>query len=211
MGFLFEKCTFAVLDEYTIKECDPFSCGHQDLDDFFHNDAPLYNAQLLGKSYCFRSDKKPSDIVCAFTVSNDSIRVNILPNSREKKVQKAIPRAKQMRRYPGVLIGRLGINKEYKHQGIGSDLMTFIKSWFIDAGNKTGCRFLIVDAYNENIPLNYYLKNGFKYLFSTEAQEVEYTGFETGTHLKTRLMYFDLIDIMPYHNNSSKDSINGNY
>ena len=118
MGFLFEKCTFAVLDEYTIKECDPFSCGHQDLDDFFHNDAPLYNAQLLGKSYCFRSDKKPSDIVCAFTVSNDSIRVNILPNSREKKVQKAIPRAKQMRRYPGVLIGRLGINKEYKHQGL---------------------------------------------------------------------------------------------
>lgn len=93
MGFLFEKCTFAVLDEYTIKECDPFSCGHQDLDDFFHNDAPLYNAQLLGKSYCFRSDKKPSDIVCAFTVSNDSIRVNILPNSREKKVQKEIGRA----------------------------------------------------------------------------------------------------------------------
>ena len=116
MGFLFEKCTFAVLDEDTIKECDPFSCGHQDLDDFFHNDAPLYNAQLLGKSYCFRSDKKPSDIVCAFTVSNDSIRVNILPNSREKKVQKDIPRAKQMHRYPGVLIGRLGINKEYKHQ-----------------------------------------------------------------------------------------------
>ena len=191
MGFLFEKCTFAVLDEDTIKECDPFSCGHQDLDDFFHNDAPLYNAQLLGKSYCFRSDKKPSDIV--------------------KKVQKDIPRAKQMHRYPGVLIGRLGINKEYKHQGIGSDLMTFIKSWFIDAGNKTGCRFLIVDAYNENIPLNYYLKNGFKYLFSTEAQEVEYTGFETGTHLKTRLMYFDLIDIIPYPNNSSKDAIDGNY
>ena len=47
--FFFEKCTFAVLDEDTIKECDPFSCGHQDLDDFFHNDAPLYNAQLLGK------------------------------------------------------------------------------------------------------------------------------------------------------------------
>ena len=41
-----------------------------------------------------------------------------------------------MRRYPGVLIGRLGINKEYKHQGIGSDLMTFIKSWFIDAGKQ---------------------------------------------------------------------------
>ena len=61
---------------------------------------------------------------------------------------------------------------------------------------KQGVRFLIVDAYNENIPLNYYTEKRFQYLFSTEAQEVEYTGFETGTHLKTRLMYFDLIDIM---------------
>lgn len=63
-----------------------------------------------------------------------------------------------MRRYPGVLIGRLGINTEFAHRGIGSELMEFIKSWFIDAGNKTGCRFLIVDAYNEEIPLGYYQK-----------------------------------------------------
>ena len=54
MGFLFEKCTFAVLDEYTIKECDPFSCGHQDLDDFFHNDAPLYNAPVPNKCAALR-------------------------------------------------------------------------------------------------------------------------------------------------------------
>lgn len=125
---------------------------------FFRQDAPLYSRQMLGKSYCFRLDEDPSVIVCAFTLSNDSIRVDILPNSREKKVQKDIPRSKQMRRYPGVLIGRLGINTEFAHRGIGSELMEFIKSWFIDAGNKTGCRFLIVDAYNEEIPLGYYQK-----------------------------------------------------
>ena len=54
-------------------------------------------------------DEDLSVIVCAFTLSNDSIRVDMLPNSREKKVQKNIPHSKQMRRYPGVLIGRLGI------------------------------------------------------------------------------------------------------
>lgn len=164
--------------------------------EFFQKDAPFYSKQLLGKSYCFRMDEDSRIIVCAFTVSNDSIRVDVLPNSREKKVQKTIPYTKQMRRYPGVLIGRLGINKDFKHQGIGSDLMTFVKSWFIDEGNKTGCRFLIVDAYNEALPLSYYQKNGFKYLFSTEMQEAEYTGFEAGTHLNTRLMYFDLIDLI---------------
>ena len=151
---------------------------------------------MLGKSYCFRLDEDSSVIVCAFTLSNDSIRVDMLPNSREKKVQKNIPHSKQMRRYPGVLIGRLGINVGFAHRGIGSELIEFIKSWFIDAGNKTGCRFLIVDAYNEEIPLGYYQKNGFTFLFSSESQEAENTGFNKDTKLRTRLMYFDLISLV---------------
>ena len=122
--------------------------------------------------------------------------MDMLPNSREKKVQKNIPHSKQMRRYPGVLIGRLGINVDFAHRGIGSELMEFIKSWFLDAGNKTGCRFLIVDAYNEEIPLGYYQKNGFAFLFSSESQEAENTGFDKSTKLRTRLMYFDLISLV---------------
>ena len=112
------------------------------------------------------------------------------------KLRKNIPRSKQMRRYPGVLIGRLGINMDFAHRGIGSELMEFIKSWFLDAGNKTGCRFLIVDAYNEEIPLGYYQKNGFAFLFSSESQEAENTGFDKDTKLRTRLMYFDLISLV---------------
>lgn len=196
MGFLLEKCIFSPLDEVVISGCRPFSCGNSDLDEFFQHDAPLYSAQMLGKSYCFRLDEDPSVIVCAFTLSNDSIRVDMLPNSREKKMQKNIPHSKQMRRYPGVLIGRLGINVDFAGRGLGTELMDFIKSWFIDAGNKTGCRFLIVDAYNEEKPLGYYQKNGFVFLFSTESQEAEYTGFDKDTKLRTRLMYFDLISLV---------------
>lgn len=196
MGFLLNKCSFSPLDENVIAGCRPFSCGNIDLDEFFQHDAPLYSKQMLGKSYCFTLDEDSSVIVCAFTLSNDSIRVDMLPNSREKKVQKGIPHSKQMRRYPGVLIGRLGININFAHRGIGSELMEFIKSWFIDAGNKTGCRFLIVDAYNEEIPLGYYQKNGFTFLFSTESQEAENTGLDRNTKLRTRLMYFDLIELV---------------
>ncbi len=71
--------------------------------------------------------------------------------------------------------------------------MDFLKSWFIDEDNKTGCRFLIVVSYNENGPMNYYKKNHFAPLFSTEAQEREYTGFSEKQVLRTRLLYFDLI------------------
>jgi hypothetical protein len=71
--------------------------------------------------------------------------------------------------------------------------MDFIKSWFIDPNNKTGCRFIVVDAYNEPIPIKYYKQNDFEFLFSTEDQEKEYMGLMDENQLKTRLMYFDLI------------------
>lgn len=71
------------------------------------------------------------NIVCMFTLSNDSIRVDVIPNSRGRKLSHDIPREKRMRRYPAVLIGRLGINVDFRHQGIGSELLDFIKSWFM--------------------------------------------------------------------------------
>ena len=124
MGFLLDKCSFSPLDEEVIAGCRPFSCGNVDLDEFFQHDAPLYSRQMLGKSYCFRLDEDMSVIVCAFTLSNDSIRVDMLPNSREKKVQKNIPHSKQMPlphpslipplspRYPSVIsLIRQGRNK----------------------------------------------------------------------------------------------------
>jgi len=109
-------------------------------------------------------DTDPSVIVCAFTVSNDSVKVNFLPNSRKKKLVKSIPQIKQFRSWPAVLIGRLGVNQAFKNIGIGRELMDFIKSWFINHNNKTGCRFLVVDAYNEPQPIQYYKKNNFEFL-----------------------------------------------
>jgi hypothetical protein len=193
LNFLSNNCTFSVLNEVVLKSSSFFDCGHPDLNDFFSNDCIAYSKELLGKSYCFRLDSDQSVIACAFTVSNDSIKVNSLPNSRKKKLVKSIPRPKQFRSYPAVLIGRLGVNQNYKGVGIGRELMDFIKSWFIDPNNKTGCRFIVVDAYNEPIPIKYYMQNDFEFLFSTEEQEKEYMGLLLDDQLKTRLMYFDLI------------------
>ena len=60
------------------------------------------------------------------------------------------------------------------------DLNDFIKHYFV-ADNKTGCRFITVDAYAAAIP--FYLKNGFVPLNDEEADE------------PTRLLYFDLNDL----------------
>lgn len=193
MNFLENKCTFSRLSKEVVDSSYSFDCGHEDLNDFFKNDSLNYEREFLGKSYCFFLDENPNEIICIFTVSNDSIKANFLPNARKKKVSKQMPREKHFRSYPAVLVGRLGVNQKYRNKGIGGKLMDFIKSWFIDTNNKTGCRFVVVDAYNEDAPIAYYQKNGFDFLFSTEEQEKEYTGLATDDSLATRLMYFDLI------------------
>lgn len=198
MGFLDEKCTLKIYDKEILDDCLPFDCGNDDLNEFFSKDVLNYTSKLLGKSYCFTLDDNPKQVVAAFTVANDSIKTYTLPNARKKKVNKGVTREKQMRSYPAVLIGRLGVDKDIrkelrKDKSIGDELMDFIKSWFIDKGNKTGCRFIIVDAYNQKKPLAYYERNRFINLFSSESQEKEYTNFPKERDLKTRLLFFDLI------------------
>ena len=73
--------------------------------------------------------------------------------------------------------------------------MQSIKSWFVDEYNKTGCRYLVVDAYNEEIPIRYYRNNGFDFMFSTEEQEKQYRNISGDSPLNTRLMFFDLMQI----------------
>ena len=196
MGFLADNCTLHVLDQETIEKCNPFSCGNEDLDDFFNNDAHNYRSQLLGKSYCYRLDEDNNTIVCAFTVSNSSIKVGDLSGSRRKRVQRKIPHDKHRNDYPAVLIGRLGVNVDFKGRGIGRELMEFIKSWFIDPQNKTGCRFVIVDAYNRKEVIKYYQDNGFEFVFTKESDEREHYHAKKKNELESRLMYFDLIRLL---------------
>jgi hypothetical protein len=198
LSFLLDRCTLHWYDHTILESCQVFDCGHPDLNDFFVNEAIAYNNELLGKTYCFTLDENPSIIVCAFTLANDSIKIFQLPNARKKKITKEIPYPKHMKSYPAVLIGRLGVHKDFRFiegelQRTGDQLMDFIKSWFIEKSNKTGCRFIVVDSYNEPIPLKYYSKNGFIHLFSSEDQEKEYSGLKPDDKLNTRLMYFDLI------------------
>lgn len=78
-------------------------------------------------------------------------------------------------RYPGVLVGRLAVATKFSNKGIGSEVLDFIKMWFLDDANKTGCRFAIVDAKNEPNVLRFYEKNNFKTLFPREIDEIFYT------------------------------------
>lgn len=194
---LLEQCKLYVATSKKLAESEPFVCDNEDLNDFFANDVVPFHKRLLGKTYFFCLKNSPNTIVSAFTLSNDSIRItNKLPEEDKFSFLKdsELDR-KNLRRYPAVLIGRLGTSKDFEGKGYGTAVMDFIKLWF-RTGNKTGCRFVIVDAYNNPRTINYYVKNGFRYLIPDERHEAKYMGIGVGRlPLNTRLMYFDLLNI----------------
>ena len=82
---------FAELTKELLDRSFCFSCGDDDLDDFFNNEAVLYREKLMGKTYCLIEVLTPEEtnqsgkeyrIIVAFTVANDSLRIYDLPNNR---------------------------------------------------------------------------------------------------------------------------------
>ena len=193
MSFLDDTCSLHRLNEPN--EIDGFSCGDKDFDDFFTHDCFAYDKQLLGKTYCYKLDKDPQTVVCAFTLANAGIRVSDLPNARRKKIEANIPHVKSLKDYPAVLVARLGVSVNFRSKHIGSDVLDNIKYWFLDPYNKTGCRYVLVDAYNSASTIRFYESNGFATVFSTENQEKEYRQIDQDRPLNTRLMYFDLMPL----------------
>lgn len=174
--------------------CNKFSCNNSDLDDFFAEDSLLYEKELLGKTYAWINVDNVREIVAMVTLSNDSVKLKNISNAARNRIQRGIVNAKRGINYPAVLIGRLGVSSDYQGRGlkIGSQILNFLKDWFRSISNKTGCRFLLVDAYNNLNTLLFYEKNGFKFLYSTEEDERKFLNISGEKNLDTRFMYFDL-------------------
>jgi GNAT superfamily N-acetyltransferase len=98
------------------------------------------------------------------------------------KKKKAFPQSKHLRYYPAVKIARLGVSSDFTRLGIGSEIIEFLKVFFI-IRNKTGCRYITVDAYNNQKTIKFYEKNGFALFTQEDANK------------QTRTMYFDLLPL----------------
>ena len=188
-------CTLYKLNELILNNCIPLNCGMDDLNDFFANDAITYDKDLMGKTYCWLDNANDRKIVAMITLANAGIQTTHLPNNPKRHLNKTIAFNKQGRTYPAVLIGRLGVDKDYQGAQfrIGAQIMDFIKDWFISADNKTGCRFILVDAVNNPHTLAYYERNGFKPLFPRERDEKSFYDIDPSKELRTRMYYFDLL------------------
>jgi GNAT superfamily N-acetyltransferase len=174
---LIEKFTIVRLESpFTIKS---FDCTDRELNEFLSEDAMDHGAQLLSVTYLLMDG---DEIMAYFSVLNDSIRhSDTSSNSELRKMLKQIPFAKRgYKSHPAVKVGRFAVNKHYQSKGIGSEVMTFIKGYFLNK-NKTGCRFITVDANNNPRTIKFYQENGFDFLTKRDTKD------------SNRLMFFDLI------------------
>ena len=173
----------SILDsEDEFEQLKTFDCGDDDLNEFFREDALPHKEELLAETYALRlidseatgSNDSLSDPVAFVTFNNDNIELT------QRKRKKLLPAKKARYRYlPAVKIGRLGVRKEYQRKDIGTHLLNMVKRLFL-TNNRTGCRFITVDAYNKPRVLKFYLKNDFSFLHNKDENKA------------TRIMYFDL-------------------
>ena len=171
--------------EFRVRRLDPgevrppFDCKDDDLNEFFHVDSTVSDQQLVSVTYVAETIVD-NEAIAFFSVSNDAVKKEDLTSGRRGKFLKKVPRQKQYKSLPAVKIGRLGVCEHMQGNGIGQDILDYIKMSFTD-GNKTGCRFILVDAYNKDRVLKFYQSNDFDFLIPPEEGET------------TRLMFFDLI------------------
>lgn len=159
-----------------------FDGGDGDLNDFLLNEASLYRNALLSVTYVVEV-KETREVLAYFSLSNDKVSISDFESKSDfNRFRKhKFVNEKRLRSYPAIKIGRLAISKNAQRQSIGTYLLEFIEDYFI-VDNKSGCRFVTVDAYMDAIP--FYIKNNYQFLNNDDEDKC------------TRVMYFDLASLL---------------
>ena len=162
--------------------CSSLGANDRDLEDFLATDAYQHFVDRIAVTYALTSTEAPQSPLGFATLSNDAIvidRENPLPEVANYPYTS----------FPAVKIGRFGVVLPLQRHGLGSLFITMLKKLMYEA-NRTGCRFITVDAWRnrkDGVDVTpFYGKHGFALLPS---------------HKKTSRyvpMYFDLLSHAPH-------------
>ncbi len=156
-----------------------FDCSDSDLNEFFHKDVLVHEAELYTKTYALKSydidtGEKCLPVAALVSYCNDAVRLKDFKNHVDE-----LPEEKRYPSIPAVKIARLGVQKILRGHGIGSLLLNLTKVLFV-TNNRTGCRFITVDAYNHPKVLEFYRRENFDFIWNKDATK------------QTRIMFYDL-------------------
>lgn len=157
-------------------EIKPFKCEDKDLSGFLVDDAKKYMEELMAVTYLIESRERDKTIAY-FSLLNDKISYDPQNRSIWNKLNRMISNPKRRKHYPAIKIGRLAVSQDYRHIGLGWDIINMIK-YISTHDNRSGCRFVTVDAYPNAV--EFYKKCGFSH-FSGDGRNGD-----------TVSLYFDL-------------------
>lgn len=118
---------------------------------FYYNDLQRYQESNLSTVRLVKIEDK---IVGYFTVSMNAIELDKL--GKDEKVKNTTPK-----KYPAMLIGRMGIDKKYRRRGIGSEICQFCRGLAIEIGQKVACRYVMIHTTDDKNKIHFYSESGF--------------------------------------------------
>jgi GNAT superfamily N-acetyltransferase len=150
-----------------------FDCGDLDLNEYFQKDAVFHKKELITQTYYLEVVDQTGIPLALIDFCNDTVKLKNFQDHPDIASKKRYPFL------PAVKITRFGVSKDLQNQDIGTHVMNMVKRFFV-TNNRTGCRFITVDAYNNERVLRFYLANGFKPFNDKDSRR------------QTRSLYFDL-------------------
>ena len=130
-----------------------FSCGEELLDNYLKRQAGQDIKRKL--SVCFiLNDNESDEIQGYYTLSNNSISLDLIPNSFKKHLPKSYTSI------PTTLLGRLAVDNKYKNQGLGKLLLVDALKRSFEVSKISGSFAVVTVPLNENAE-KFYSKYGF--------------------------------------------------
>lgn len=161
---------------------------------FLQKKAKAYWKQRLCVTHVFTPLDNPSFVAGYFTLSADSIQIDISMGKTERRVKTkrlGMPHEKRLlHTYPAVKLGMLAKNTAFVEKGFGRDMIKAIKSIVLNDSGIYCCRYIIIDAINDPGIIKFYLDNGFEFLY--ESEEDEKVAMNDPDELTTRYMLYNL-------------------
>lgn len=130
-----------VTADYVMK---PFDCGDVDLNGFLLNDSRRFANTKIANTFVLEEN---GEIIAYFCLLNDKISKLDVTSGTWRKVKKKFPHEKHFSSYPAIKIGRFAVSLQNRGQGLGSQVMQFLKYMLRDENTYSAFRFLTVDAY----------------------------------------------------------------
>jgi GNAT superfamily N-acetyltransferase len=135
-----------------------FKCDSNDLNDFLKNDALTQQKSKLNVTKVVMCD----DVIVGYvSLLTDTIPLkDIRDEDTKQDIKDQLNITSKKRKLPAIKIGRLAVDEEYAHKGLGSEiLMSILFNVKNIAENNVGLRFVTVEGYAK--AYKFYIGNNF--------------------------------------------------